>query len=147
MNTSKKAKEKRTINGFTFDSDIEYKFYIYLLSQQEKGLIKEIILQPKFLLQEAYTKYGKNIRKIEYIADFQVEYTDGNIIIYDVKGMVMPDFKLKRKMFDYIYPDKILRCVNYSKIDSNGNDGCWVDIEIIERGRKARKKAKAKLSK
>lgn len=55
--------------------------------------------------------------------------------------MVTPEFKLKRKMFDYVYPDKVLRCMNYSKMD-----GGWLDIEVIEKARAKRKKEK-KLSK
>jgi len=137
VNTSKKAKEKRTLNGHTFDSDIEYKFYVYILSQQEEELIKEIIIQPKFELQQKYEKLGKKVRPIQYIADFQIEYTNGEIVVFDVKGMVTPEFKLKRKIFDYIFPDKVLRCVNYSRLD-NG----WCDIEDIEKGRKLRKKEK-----
>jgi hypothetical protein len=137
INTSKSAKKKRTLNGHTFDSDVEYKFYESLLVQQDQGLIKNIIIQPKFLLQEEFTKYNKKIRKIEYIADFHVFYTDNTDVIFDVKGMVMPDFKLKRKLFDYKYQDKTLRCVNYSKMD-----GGWCDIEVIEKGRKERKKEK-----
>jgi hypothetical protein len=139
IDQSKKGKKKRTLNGFTFDSDIEFKFYEYLLSQQEEGIVKSIEIQPKYLLQEAYKKYDKNIRKIEYIADFLVKYSDGSEIIYDVKGMVLNDFKLKRKIFDYVYPDKILRCVNWSRLD-----GGWVDIEVIDKGRKERKKVKTK---
>jgi len=84
-------------------------------------------------------KYGKKIRKIEYISDFHVFYTDGTNVVFDVKGMVMNDFKLKRKIFDYVYPNLILRCVNKSVID-----GGWEDIEVIEAGRKLRKKAKLK---
>lgn len=137
VNTSKKAKDKRTLNGYTFDSDIEYKFYVYILSQQEEGLVKNIIVQPKFELQPKYEKLGKKIRCIQYIADFQIEYTNGEIIVYDVKGMVTPEFKLKRKIFDYVYPNQILRCVNYSRLD-----GGWCDIEDIEKGRKQRKKDK-----
>jgi len=137
VNNSSKAKEKRTLNEYTFSSDLEYKYYIYLLSQQEEGIVKSIKIQPKFLLQEKYEKYGKKILPINYIADFQVEYTNGDIIIFDTKGMTTPDFVLKRKMFDYKYPDKILRVINYSKID-----GGWCDIEIIEKGRKKRKKEK-----
>jgi len=145
VNTSKKAKEKRTLNGHTFSSDLEYKFYVYLLSQQEQGIAKDIKLQPKFLLQEKYEKYGKTILPIYYVADFLVEYTDGNIVIFDTKGMSTPDFKLKRKMFDYKYPDKVLRVINYSKIDGNNENKGWCDIEVIEKGRKERKKAKEKL--
>lgn len=139
MNTSKKAKEKRTINGHEFSSDLEYKYYVYLLSQQEEGIVKNIKLQPKFLLQEKFEKYGKKIQPINYIADFEVEYTNGDIIIFDTKGMTTPDFQIKRKLFDYKYPDKILRVISYSKID-----GGWCDIEIIQKGRKERKKLKEK---
>lgn len=49
----------------------------------------------------------------------------------------MPDFKLKRKIFDYVYPDIILKVINFSNLD-----GGWVDIEVIEKGRKERKKTK-----
>lgn len=137
VNISKKAKKQRTLNGHTFDSDAEYNFYEYLLDQQEEGIVKSIKIQPEFELQEKYFKYGKWIRPITYIADFEVKYTDGKEIVYDVKGMVMPDFKLKRKIFDYKYPNKILDCVNYSRLD-----GGWVSIETIEKGRKERKKEK-----
>jgi hypothetical protein len=137
VSTSKTAKDKRTINGHTFPSDLEFKFYKYLLSQQEEGIVKEIIIQPKFLLQDKFEKYGKKIRPIEYIADFQVKYTDGRLIIYDTKGMPTPEFKLKQKMFDYKYPDLILEVISYSKID-----GGWVPIDVIAKGRKQRKKDK-----
>lgn len=137
INTSKSAKEKRTLDGHEFSSDLEFKFYKYLLIQKEEGIVKNITIQPKFLLQEDFVKYEKKIRKIEYIADFEVEYTNGDIIIYDTKGMTTPDFKLKQKMFDFRYPDKILFVINHSKID-----GGWVSIDIIEKGRKQRKKDK-----
>lgn len=141
MSTSKADKAKRTINGHTFSSDLEFKYYKYLLEQQEQGIVRNIVIQPKFLLQEEFIKYGAKIRKIEYIADFEVEYTNGDVIIFDTKGMTTPDFLLKQKMFDYKYPDKTLKVINFSKID-----GGWVDIKTIEKGRKERKKAKANKS-
>ena len=119
VNNSKKSKEKRTLNGYTFSSDVEYRFYVYLLSKQEKGIVKNIIIQPKYLLQEKYEKYGKKVLPIHYISDFEVTYENGDIITYDVKGMSTPDFILKKKIFDYKYPDKILRVINYSKVDGN----------------------------
>ena len=42
VNTSKNSKEKRTLNGHEFSSDVEYRFYVYLLSKQEKGIVKSI---------------------------------------------------------------------------------------------------------
>ena len=96
-----------------------------------------ITLQPQFELQPKFTKNGKNIRPINYVADFEVEYADGRIEVLDAKGMAMSDSKIKRKLFDYVYPDKILRWVAISIID-----GGLCDIETIEKGRKERKKAK-----
>jgi len=145
VNTSPKSKEKRTLNGYTFSSDLEYRFYVYLLSQQEKGIVKSIKIQPKFLLQERYEKYGKKILPIHYIADFEVEYENGDIIIFDTKGFITQDSKIKVKIFDYKYPDKVLRVINYSKIDGNDENEGWCDVKVIERGRKERKKAKEKL--
>ena len=145
VNNSKKSKEKRTLNGHEFSSDVEYKFYVYLLSKQEKGIVKNIIIQPRYLLQEKYVKYGKNVLPIYYISDFEVEYENGDIITYDVKGMSTPDFILKKKIFDYKYPDKILKVINYSKIDGNEENEGWCDVKVIAKGRKERKKAKEKL--
>jgi len=145
VNTSKNSKEKRTLNGHEFSSDVEYRFYVYLLSKQEKGIVKSIKIQPKYLLQERYEKYGKKILPIHYIADFEVEYENGDIIIFDTKGFITQDSKIKVKIFDYLYPDKVLRVINYSKIDGNEENEGWVDVKVIEKGRKERKKAKEKL--
>ena len=65
-------------------------------------------LQPRFLLQESFKKNGKTFRKIEYIADFMYE-EDGKVIVEDVKGMKTDVFKLKRKLFEYKYPDLTLK--------------------------------------
>ena len=137
VNTSKKAKEKRTIDGYTFSSDLECKYYEHLLELQKQGEVTKIEIQPRFLLQEEYKKYGKKIRKIEYVADFYVYYKDGHSEIVDTKGFTTPDFKLKQKMFDYKYPDLMLRTISFSKID-----GGFVDLDIITKNRKERKKAK-----
>jgi len=75
------------------------------------------------------------------VSDFEIEFSDGNIEIWDIKGMADNTAKLKRKLFDFLYPDKILRWISYSKID-----GGWVDVEKIDKGRKERKKSKAKVS-
>jgi len=142
VNTNTKAKEKRTLNGHTFSSDVEYRFYVYLLLQQEKGIVKNIRIQPKYLLQDKFEKHGKKYLPIYYISDFEVEYTNGNMIIFDVKGMPTQDFLLKEKLFNYKYPDKILNVINYSKIDGNEENEGWVDVKVIAKGRKERKKAK-----
>ena len=138
IDTSKKGKAKRTYEGIVFDSELELKIYVkYLLPLKDSGVVKNITLQPKFELQPKFTKNDKRVLPINYVADFEIEYSDGRVEIWDAKGMPTPDAKIKRKMFDYVYPDKVLRWVAISVIDG----GC-VDVEVIEKGRKERKKAK-----
>lgn len=73
---------------------------------ERQGLIKDIRLQVKFELQAKYKKNNKTIRAINYIADFT--YFDVNkdkTIIIDTKGYRTEVYKLKKKIFEYIYPD------------------------------------------
>ena len=47
------------------------------------------------------------IRDIRYLADFKIWYGPHNVAIEDVKGWggyTTPEFKLKRKLFEYKYP-------------------------------------------
>lgn len=134
---SKKAKEKRTLNGHEFSSDLEYKYYVYLLELQEQGIVKDIKIQPKFELQPKYEKAGKKIRAIYYIADFEVEYSNGEVIVVDTKGVSTPEFKIKEKIFNYIFPEKVLFVTNFSAMD-----GGWISVNDLKKLRKNRKKAK-----
>jgi hypothetical protein len=104
-----KYNAKRTeIDGISFDSKVEGKYYEYLKQQQQEGLIKRFELQPIFTLQEGFRKNGKYFRPILYIADFKVYLNDGSIQIIDVKGFETPDFKIKRKLFEAKYPFKLI---------------------------------------
>ena len=65
-------------------------------------------MHPRFILQEGFkTRDWETIRKMEYIADFTIDY-NGDIYIVDAKGMATEAFKIKRKLFLHRYPDKIL---------------------------------------
>lgn len=107
---SKYHNQKIIIDGIKFDSKAEGRRYQELKLLQRAGEIKDLQLQPKFLLQPAFKKNGKSYKKIEYIADFSY-YDDNKLIVEDVKGMETEVFKLKRKMFDYKYNDIELRVV------------------------------------
>jgi len=109
------AKKFKVSDDLTFDSKMEYKYYYHLLSLQQKGEIAEIELQPKYLLQEKFVVRGEKIQAIYYKADFLITYPDGTQEVIDVKGAETKDFKLKRKMFLYRYPDLPLRLVAYDK--------------------------------
>jgi len=138
VDKSKAGTKKRTINGVTFDSLVEFKYYSeVLLEGQKRGEIVDIVLQPVFVLQPAFEKNGKKYLPIKYIADFKVIYKDGTEKIVDIKGMETPQFQLKAKMFEYVFPEKTLTILSYSKID-----GGFVDPAIIKTGRAKRKKAR-----
>ena len=79
---SKYQNKKTQIDMYVFDSIAESKRYKELALLEKAGQIKELKLQPKFLLQEGFKKNGKTYRKIEYIADFMY-IENGKIIIPD----------------------------------------------------------------
>jgi len=136
VNITKKGIEKRTFKGIIFDSEMELKYYRdYLIPLQEQKIVTKIILQPKYLIQEKFNKYGKVILPINYVADFEVFYADGKNIIVDIKGFPSSDAKLKRKLFDYKYPQKTLQWISLSKIN-----GGWLLYEDLIKIRSKRKR-------
>lgn len=97
------------VDGILFDSKKEAHRYGELKLLERMGLIKNLIRQPRYLLQPKFTHQstGYKHRAIEYVADFQYEEL-GKTIVEDVKGMQTDVFKLKAKLFDYKYPDLTL---------------------------------------
>lgn len=107
---NKYRNKKVILDDYVFDSSAEAKRYKELKILLKVGEIKELTLQPHFLLQESFRKNGKTYRKIEYIADFQY-IENGKVIVEDVKGMQTDVFKLKHKLFEKKYPELELRII------------------------------------
>ena len=107
---SKYKNKKVQIDMYVFDSIAESRRYKELALLEKAREIENLQLQPKFLLQESFKKNGKTYRKIEYIADFMYE-EKGKVIVEDVKGMETKEFKIKRKLFEYKYPDLELKLI------------------------------------
>ena len=106
---SKYYSRKTTIYGITFDSKKEADRYCELRLLEMAGKIRELKRQVQFVLQPTFKKNGKTIRAITYVADF--EYYDiekGKYIVEDVKGYKTKEYKLKKKMFEYRYPDQTI---------------------------------------
>ncbi len=104
--TSKYHSKKIIIDGIKFDSIREGKRYEELKILEKAGLIKDIELQKEFILQPSFKKNGKTYRKITYKADFY--YYDNHLkryVVEDVKGMKTEVYKLKKKLFEFKYPD------------------------------------------
>lgn len=98
FNTHKYKAKKTEIDGIKFDSTIESKFYMYF---KDNG-IEILEFQPKFVLQEKFKHEGKAVRAIEYVADFKIRYK-GKEFYVDAKGMIIPIFALKLKMWTKLY--------------------------------------------
>lgn len=121
---SKYKNKKVEYDNIKFDSQLECDYYKHL-----KATGKDFILQPRFLLQESFRKAQKLNRKIEYVGDFQI----GNKVI-DVKGMETPVFKLKKKLFDYKYPDlELVLMVKCPKYLEKYSEGGLIDKNIYEK--------------
>lgn len=100
--------KKIEVDGLTFDSKKEAKRYQELKLLERAGLITNLKLQPRYELQPAFKKNGHSIRKIEYVADFEYQ-KNGETIIEDVKGYKTEAYKLKKKLFEYEYPDREIK--------------------------------------
>lgn len=111
-----KNTEKRTHDGITFDSVLEMKYYRdVVLPKVESGEIAKYELQKKYILQEGFERNGKRVLPITYVADFYIEYSNGEVEVIDVKGCPDTTAKIKRKLFWYKYPELNYNWVSYIK--------------------------------
>jgi hypothetical protein len=132
---------KKEVDGRVFDSTMEADYYEEVLKpQMQKGLIK-VEFQPKYLLLQSYKKSdGKTVRELTYISDFKVtNLKDETSVVIDVKGREFPEFKIKRKLFDFLYPEENLLLVIYDKVDKK-----WYDFDEFKKIKAARVKENKK---
>lgn len=128
---------KTMVDGITFDSKMEARFYEFVKQMKADGKIADFEMQTRYEIFPAFKKDGTTFRKIEYKSDFDIIHHDGSLEVIDVKGVETDVFKIKRKLFEKAYPDLRLQTITYSKID-----GGWVSLDVVKAGRKERKKAK-----
>lgn len=115
---TKYGNKKAEYKGIVFDSTKEMKRYIVLEDAQNKGLISELTLQPRWVLlpakKEKYVKHLKTKDKIcertvllpiHYTADFSYQ-KDGKLVVEDVKPspkILSRDVPLRLKMMKYFH--------------------------------------------
>lgn len=103
---NKYKNNKVTVDGITFDSQLEANRYCELKLFYKAGEITQLRLQPEFELIPAFKKNGKSFRKTTYKADFMyLDNRSGKYIVEDTKGFKTDVYKLKRKLFEFKYPD------------------------------------------
>jgi hypothetical protein len=102
-----KYKAIRTeVDGIMFHSKKEAKRYSELKLLEKAGEISQLELQPKFIIEI------EGIKICNYIADFR--YIDkkaqgnngqmGTTVVEDVKGVLTPVYRLKKKLVEALYP-------------------------------------------
>ena len=103
---NKYKNKKVAVNGKVFDSKKEAKRYCELVKLEQAGLIKDLETQKKFLLLDTFKKNSKTYKQISYYADFvYFDVYEKKTIVEDVKGIKTQVYKIKRKLFEYKYPD------------------------------------------
>lgn len=101
---------KTTLDGIKFDSRKEAKRYNELKLMERCGLIKNLELQKPYELQPSFKKHNKTYRAIKYIADFvYYDVEREQIVVEDTKGYRTDVYKIKKKLFEYKYPELELR--------------------------------------
>ncbi|MDD6906583.1 MAG: DUF1064 domain-containing protein [Finegoldia magna] len=104
---SKYRAKKAEVDGIKFDSKREAERYCELKLLEKAKEIRNLELQPRFLLQDKFKdKMGTTHRKIEYVADFMYVDKDDKKIVEDVKGVMTDVYKLKKKLFLKIYDEQ-----------------------------------------
>ena len=86
-----------TIDGVRFASAAEARRYGQLMLLQKLGEISGLELQPRFPI----VIDGKLCAT--YVADFAY-FTQGERVVEDVKGMITPVYRLKKKLVEALYP-------------------------------------------
>lgn len=101
--------KKVIYNGIKFDSKKERDRYITLKHLEKAGIIKELELQPKFLLLDTIHYKNKTYPKTYYIADFKYfDNEKSKYIVEDVKSPITAKdkvYRLKIKMLLTKYPN------------------------------------------
>ncbi|WP_027633076.1 DUF1064 domain-containing protein [Clostridium hydrogeniformans] len=136
---SKYKAEKVVLDGIRFDSKDEARYYLYLKKLKSESKIENFELQPKYELQPKFKKNAKSFLPVFYIADFLIYHLDGSLEVIDIKGMATETAKLKRKLFEYRYPDLnlswLIRSLKYSETG-------WIDCDELKKIRRENKKCK-----
>ena len=95
------------VDGIKFQSRLEARRYTQLKEMEKDGIIHNLVLQPKFLLQEKFEDpyTHKKYQPIHYIGDFLYVADGCQQVCEDAKGFATDTFRLKFKLVIYKYPE------------------------------------------
>lgn len=136
---SKYLSHKTVVDGITFDSKDEAKYYEALKIRKYRGEIQNFELQPKFTLVQGFKKNGKTYRAITYTPDFVIYHNDNSEEYIDVKGMTTQQGELRIKLFNHFYRDLKLSIV--SRNLKYGDEYGFIDYYELQKIRRRNRRA------
>jgi hypothetical protein len=98
---------RKKVDGIEFRSTLESRCYQLFNLWQQSGEIRNLELQPKFVLQPKMRRDGKALREITYTADFRFDRKfagEWKPVVVDSKGFRTEVYRIKAKMFRALYP-------------------------------------------
>lgn len=93
---------KTVVDGITFASKREAKYYSDYKLLEKAGEISHLELQPKYVIAHN----GRPICTV--ILDFRFREKDGRLRVIDVKGLDNPLSRLKRRLVEAFFPGTIV---------------------------------------
>jgi len=137
---SKYLSHKTIIDGITFDSKDEAKYYEALKIRKYRGEIENFELQPKFTLVDGFKKDNKTYRPITYTPDFVIYHNNGSEEYVDVKGMTTQQGELRIKLFNHFYRDLKLSIV--ARNIKYGDEYGFIDYYELQKIRRKNRRGK-----
>ena len=136
---SKYLSHKTVVDGITFDSKDEAKYYEALKIRKYRGEIQNFELQPKFTLVQGFKKNGKTYRAITYTPDFVIYHNDNSEEYIDVKGMTTQQGELRIKLFNHFYRELKLSIV--ARNLKYGDEYGFIDYYELQKIRRRNRRA------
>lgn len=136
--------KKVKYDGYTFDSEMECLYYKELKEREKKRQVTDIRVHPSYVLQkEFYANNGKKHKAITYEPDFVFfDIELGRWRYVDVKGMLLPEFEIKWKMFDKLLKllkEEYMSDLSYLEVLKYSKTTGFVPIEDYKKIMKTRK--------
>lgn len=100
---SKFGAVKTVIDGITFDSKAEARYYGQLKQLERSGEIQDLRLQVPYELAPAVVIGGRKRPALRYLADFVYRTTTGQTVVADVKGAITDSYRIKRHLMKAVH--------------------------------------------
>lgn len=102
---SKYRAVKTVVDNITFASKKEAKRYSELRLLERAGHISGLTLQPKYTLTVNGVIVGKYTPDFLYHEHAKPNYSKSKLVVEEIKGFVVRDYPLRKKLFRALNPD------------------------------------------